>query len=45
LFSDSTWNYRQRITEKQLNFQEYGIKAVTMDMLAANLGISNENNI
>ncbi len=34
-------DYRQKITEEAANmFRTYGIRAVTMDMLAANLGIS-----
>lgn len=34
-------DYRQRITEEAARlFRQYGIKAVTMDMLANNLGIS-----
>lgn len=39
LFSDM--DYRQRITEEAAHlFRRYGIRAVTMDMLANNLGIS-----
>lgn len=34
-------DYRQKITEEAANmFRTYGIRAVTMDMLASNLGIS-----
>jgi AcrR family transcriptional regulator len=34
-------DYRQKITEEAANmFRTYGIRAITMDMLAANLGIS-----
>ena len=34
-------DYRQRITEEAANmFRTYGIRAVTMDMLANQLGIS-----
>ena len=34
-------DYRQRITEEAANmFRTYGIRAVTMDMLANRLGIS-----
>ncbi|HQG77718.1 MAG TPA: TetR/AcrR family transcriptional regulator [Bacteroidales bacterium] len=37
----SGMDYRQRITEEAARlFRQYGIKAVTMDMLANNLGIS-----